>query len=100
MKNGGIIDDTIVSNFGDTIGMVVNAGCKDKDEAHMNRELEKFKKDGKDVKIVWSTNSLVALQGPLAPTVLQKLTGYDISSIPFFGIASFAIAGVQCQVHR
>lgn len=34
-ERGGIIDDTIITNFGDHIFMVINAGCKDKDLAHL-----------------------------------------------------------------
>lgn len=33
---GGIIDDTIIANRGDWIYVVVNAGCFDKDKAHID----------------------------------------------------------------
>jgi len=99
-ERGGIIDDTIVTNFGDSVGMVVNGGCKDKDKAHFDAQLELFKEKGRDVNIVWSTNSLVALQGPLSVKVLQKLTDFDVNSLHFFGCASFLVDGVICQVQR
>jgi aminomethyltransferase len=38
-KNGGIIDDTIIANRGDFIYIVVNAGCFDKDWAHIQAEV-------------------------------------------------------------
>lgn len=39
-EKGGINDDTVVSKYGDHVYMVINAGCKDKDLAHMKNVLE------------------------------------------------------------
>ena len=33
--DGGILDDLMVANFGDHMFLVVNAACKDADEAHL-----------------------------------------------------------------
>ena len=35
---GGILDDLMVANFGDHLFLVVNAACKDADEAHLRDE--------------------------------------------------------------
>src|ERR1700761_3973144 len=36
---GGILDDLMVANFGDHLFLVVNAACKEADEAHLRAEL-------------------------------------------------------------
>lgn len=38
--NGGINDDTVISKYEDHVYMVINAGCKDKDLAHMKTILD------------------------------------------------------------
>jgi len=38
-EKGGIIDDTIIANRGDYLYVVVNAGCFDKDKAHIDAAL-------------------------------------------------------------
>jgi aminomethyltransferase len=37
-EKGGIIDDTIITNCGDHLYVVVNAGCFDKDMAHIRQQ--------------------------------------------------------------
>src|SRR5207344_898790 len=36
---GGLLDDLMVANFGDHLFLVVNADCKDADEAHLREHL-------------------------------------------------------------
>src|ERR1700680_1286881 len=36
---GGILDDLMVANFGDHLFLVVNAACKEADEAHLRQHL-------------------------------------------------------------
>ena len=38
-ESGGILDDLMVANFGDHLLLVVNAACKDADEAHLRARL-------------------------------------------------------------
>src|SRR5215471_3173220 len=38
-KDGGILDDLMVGNFGDHLFLVVNAACKEADAAHLQSEL-------------------------------------------------------------
>jgi len=45
-ENGGIIDDTVITKVDDNEAyLVVNAGCRDKDIAHIKKYLEKFSGD-------------------------------------------------------
>ena len=41
-EKGTIIDDTIITNMGDHIYMVVNGACKHKDLAHIEAQMSKF----------------------------------------------------------
>jgi len=97
---GGIIDDTIVSNLGDCINMVVNAGCKDKDAAHIHSVFDSFKKNKKDVRLEWLTNSLIALQGPDSEKVLQRFVKDDLSKLSFFYGKNLNIDGANCFAQR
>lgn len=77
---GGIIDDTIITNRGDHIFMVVNAGCAMKDVAHMRQQLDNFKGEAKLEKI---DRSLLALQGPASEKALAAVLGHDLSKLDF-----------------
>ena len=75
-ESGGIVDDTIVTNLGDgTFGMVINAGCKEKDMEHM-QEVAKWGRSKKnwdvDLELV-EGRELLALQGPKAMESLGAL---------------------------
>lgn len=50
---GGIIDDMIVTNAGEHLYMVINAGHEDKDLPHMEEHLKKFVAGGKVSKLFW-----------------------------------------------
>lgn len=72
-ENGGIIDDLICSKTDQGYLYVVsNAGCKEKDLAHMREQLQAFKDAGGDVELeVIEDHGLVAVQGPRAAEILQ-----------------------------
>lgn len=81
---GGIIDDTVITKVADDeIYLVVNAGCREKDLAHLNKHLSAFSGDVKMT--VHDDRALIALQGPEAAAVLQPLVKQDLSKI-YFGM--------------
>jgi aminomethyltransferase len=63
-EKGGAIDDSVVTKVTDKhIYLVVNAGCRDKDLAHIGAHMEAFQKKGGDVKWhIHDERSLLALQ--------------------------------------
>ena len=67
--NGGIIDDLMVSNQGDHLFLVVNAGCKNTDIEHLKNNL-----DSNCLIEVIENRSLIALQGPKAESALSVLS--------------------------
>ena len=67
-ETGGILDDLMFANRGDHIFVVVNAGCKTADIAHMTAQLSHV------CDVVPVTNrGLLALQGPQAENALARL---------------------------
>lgn len=78
-EKGGIIDDLIITKFGqDEFFIVINAACREKDISHM-----KSMANG-DVEFdIMENKSLIAIQGPKAQQVLQQLTMDDLSLLPY-----------------
>ncbi len=75
---GGIIDDLIVSRKGrQRFGIVANAGCAEKDIAHVEATASEF-----DVVISVLDRGFVALQGPSAESALGR-AGVDASMLKF-----------------
>jgi len=99
-EKGGIIDDTVITNRGDFIYMVVNAGCADKDLAHFKKQLEIYNKKGYDVKMEHINRSLLALQGPSAEGILSRLVKEDITKMPFMTAQEMVVDGLNCLVSR
>jgi len=90
---GGIMDDLMLANQGDHIFMVVNAGCKAADIAHLAANLS-------DVTVTEITDrALIALQGPASEAVLAGLNS-KISQMRFMDAARFDLAGEACLVSR
>jgi aminomethyltransferase len=91
---GGILDDLMVSNFGDHLVVVVNAACKEADEALLRAGLS----DVCEVRPL-SDRALLALQGPKAASVLAKLcAGAD--AMRFMDSGPREVAGFECYVSR
>lgn len=99
-EKGGIIDDSVITKVAeDDLYLVVNAGRRDVDLAHLNAQLKK--NSGMDVEmIVHDERGLLALQGPLAPSVLQSLVDADLSKLYFSNFIKADIAGVPCWITR
>ena len=64
--DGGIRDDLMVTRFGETVWLVVNAACKTQDFAHIAEAL------GGQANLDVQDRALLALQGPQAAHVLAR----------------------------
>jgi len=93
-ESGGIRDDLMVANFGDHLFLVVNAACKEADEAHLRERLS-------DVCVVEPLEGrvLLALQGPKAEMVLAKFCA-DAPDMKFMDAGPRKVAGFDCFVSR
>ncbi|CAH9099629.1 unnamed protein product [Cuscuta epithymum] len=101
-ETGGAIDDSVITKVTDShIYLVVNAGCRDKDLAHIEEHMKAYTSKGGDVSWhIHDERSLLALQGPLAATVLQNLTKEDLSKMYFGNFKVLDINGVSCFLTR
>ncbi|AJA62243.1 MULTISPECIES: glycine cleavage system aminomethyltransferase GcvT [Bradyrhizobium] len=92
--DGGILDDLMVANFGDHLFLVVNAACKDADEAHLRAHLS-------DDCIIDSLQdrALIALQGPKAEAALAQLCA-EAPAMKFMDAGPHKVAGLDCFVSR
>ncbi len=90
---GGILDDLIVANAGDHLFVVVNAGCRDQDIAHMRANL-----DGIEV-IELTDRALVAVQGPKAVDVVSALCP-AAADLTFMQTKVADINGIPCRISR
>lgn len=92
---GGIIDDLMVARLDEnTLFLVVNASRKDVDSTHLSVALPPSIKlsPAKD-------RALLALQGPQASAVMTRLSP-TAAALPFMGVATVALEGVDCLVSR
>ncbi|MGF1864252.1 glycine cleavage system aminomethyltransferase GcvT [Enterovibrio norvegicus] len=93
-EQGGLMDDLMVTNFGDHLFVVVNAACKAQDIAHLRANLPS------DVQLEEiEDRALLALQGPEAATVLATLNP-AVADMVFMDAASMDLGGVECLVSR
>jgi aminomethyltransferase len=93
-ESGGILDDLMVANFGSHLFLVVNAACKEADEAHLREHLS-------DVCVVepLPDRALIALQGPGAESVLARLCA-DAPAMRFMDAGPREVDGLPCFVSR
>jgi aminomethyltransferase len=95
--DGGVLDDCIVYRFADHYMVVVNASNLDKDRDWILAHTHDF-----DVQVTDQSDEtgLIALQGPLAQQILQRLTAVDLDGIGYYHFVEGAVAGVHGVISR
>jgi len=89
---GGIVDDLLVYKYEDEkYFLVVNASNIDKDWEWINSQNTM----GAELENASDRMSQLAVQGPLALQVLQKLTQVNLSEIPYYGFVTGFFAGIS-----
>jgi aminomethyltransferase len=91
-EDGTIVDDCLIYRAEDRVLMVVNGSNIDKDFAHISRFVKKFNATLEDIS---DKIALLALQGPDAARILQKLTDTDLSKIKYYEFTIGEVAGVE-----
>jgi aminomethyltransferase len=95
-ETGGIVDDVVIyRRSADDLLVCVNAGNRKKDFEWLAGHA-----GGADVANESDDWAQLALQGPLAAQVLQRLTGVVLSTLKPFRFAGGQVAGVECLVAR
>jgi aminomethyltransferase len=97
-EDGGTVDDLLVyKKADDDFLLVVNAANIEKDFEHVN----KYSFGDVQIENISADVAQLALQGPLAEQVLQKLTATDLSQIKYFWfLENVDVAGVNALVSR
>lgn len=97
--HGGIVDDLLVYKYNnEKYLLVINAGNIQKDIDWTMKNKEQYEVDIKDIS---ADVAEMALQGPLAEELLQRLADVDLSKIGFFYFnEKVVIEGAQCLVSR
>ena len=98
-EDGGILDDIMVTRSAlpeedGTLMVIVNAGCKDQDFAHLQKHLPA------QIKLLLAPHrALLALQGPKASAVLSRFAS-EVATMPFMTGLSTRIDGVPVHISR
>jgi aminomethyltransferase len=96
-ENGGIVDDCIVYRVSaDNFLIVVNASNADKDFAWIRDNVG----DIADVSNESDATGLIAVQGPKAVPLLDRMSKHDLANVPRFSFVDCDIAGVPCMAAR
>lgn len=97
-ENGGVVDDLLVHRFAaDKLLLVVNAATTDKDWAWIEP-----KAAGYDVKLRQASAEYcqIAIQGPKALGILQKMTETDLAAIRYYHFTTGKVEGVDAIIAR
>ncbi|MGH1504523.1 MAG: glycine cleavage system aminomethyltransferase GcvT [Acidimicrobiales bacterium] len=95
--DGGVIDDLMVTNNGDHLGLVLNASRRDVDLAHLR---ERLGGTGGGIEVIEHTDvALLALQGPKAVDALARIAP-GVADLFFMEAARFDVDGVEIAVSR
>lgn len=89
-ESGGLVDDLVIYRRGrDRFLVVVNASNTDKDYSHIQKIAGKFHGKTGDLKISNESAKYtqIAIQGPKAAEILQKLTSTPLASIKTYWFA-------------
>jgi aminomethyltransferase len=101
-EKGGILDDTVITNAGDHVYMVVNGATKFGDMKHFEEQRKAF---GGDVTMEYLEDSmqLLALQGPGAAAAVSKLlpSNFDLVKMAFMTGTNTTLDGIEgCRITR
>lgn len=97
LPSGGIVDDCIVyRRSADEYWIVLNAANIDKDLAWLREHAP----GGAEVEDKSAETGLIAIQGPRAAAITDRLAAADLGAVPSFGTVDTEIAGVPTMAAR
>lgn len=97
-ENGGVVDDLLVYRFDqDKLLLVVNASTTDKDWAWITSH-----KGDENITLVNASADYcqIAVQGPNAKIILEKLTDTDLDDIKYYHFTTGIVDGVDSIISR
>jgi len=97
-ENGGVVDDLLVYRFDqDKLLLVVNASTTDKDWDWITSH-----KGDQNITLTNASADYcqIAVQGPLATVILEKLTDTDLDEIKYYHFTTGIVDGVDAIISR
>ncbi len=96
-ERGTIVDDLLVYRYPDHLFLVINAGNRDADIAHLRAHIGAFDCTMEDVS---DSYALLAVQGPNAPAIVQRFTSTPLGEMKYYRFADGEVAGVPAIISR
>lgn len=94
-EHGGFVDDILVHKISsDEFFLCVNAGNQDKDFDHIRR----YNRFEAEVDFASDRYAQLAIQGPKAHVILQKLTETNLAGIKYYWLVDGMVAGAQARI--
>ncbi|MBN1232612.1 MAG: glycine cleavage system aminomethyltransferase GcvT [Candidatus Coatesbacteria bacterium] len=97
MPHSGLVDDLLVYKRSDGFLLVVNAANIDKDWQWVNKQKDGFKVELENIS---DKTAQLAIQGPLAEPLTEKLTGLKLTEVPFYESRDFKMYGENVLLSR
>ena len=94
-ERGGIVDDVVAYHTSDDWFVVVNAACRAKDVEWMREHADSAVVDDES-----DATALLAVQGPRAVQIVQRLASTSIDGMAAFHCEELSVAGVPALVSR
>jgi aminomethyltransferase len=94
---GTVIDDLLVYRFAEHLLLVINAGNRARDVAHLRAEAAAFDVTLTDESDDWA---LIAVQGPQAPAIVQALADVPLDGVKYYRFVEGQVAGVPAIISR
>jgi aminomethyltransferase len=92
--SGGLLDDLMITRRSGDLLVIVNAGCKTADIAHITAHISH-----RCTVQPLPEQALLALQGPQAVQALQRLAP-GVAALTFMCGGAFTLAGIDCYLTR
>jgi len=96
-ERGTIVDDLLVYRYPEHLFLVINAGNRDADIAHLRAHIGAFDCTMEDVSDQFA---LLAVQGPNAPAIVQSLTDTPLGDMKYYWFTDGEVAGVPTIISR
>ncbi|HEX8704869.1 MAG TPA: glycine cleavage system aminomethyltransferase GcvT [Myxococcaceae bacterium] len=95
-EQGAFVDDVVAYRFSpERIFICVNSSNRDKDFAWMSQHAQGVKPVDRS-----DDYAQIAVQGPKAPGLIQRLTKADLSKVGTYRFTEGEVAGVKCIISR
>ncbi|MDI7274436.1 MAG: glycine cleavage system aminomethyltransferase GcvT [Anaerolineae bacterium] len=96
-EDGGVVDDVFVYRLPDRYFLAINAANAEKDTLWFRYHVGRFQAT---VENVSEETYMLALQGPQAEAILEKLTPAQLDRLPFHRATESKVAGVPTLIGR